>query len=336
NFVDTGFKWPQPNGNGSAVTITYSYSNLLDESLHGISAKRLKQASEEALGRWAAVAPLHFVEKVDSGPNPSDANYGGQGRPHIRIGAHTIDGANGPILAHAYLPFSAAAGLSGDVHFDIDEEWGAAQGGFFLEVILHELGHSLGLGHELVVNAIMNPTIQNRFNGLGESFLFTDDINGIRAIYGTGVGSVTPLEDPEGEGDPPLNDVTAEYDADANTLRIVGDGAANSILLRSTNSFIVVYGLNGTTVNGDSMAIIIASGERHAVCKMGGGGDLVVAFRLQLSSLDCELDADDDVLAIIHSRMQELTATGGPDTDHLVNFASTIGNLIVSGFESSF
>ena len=37
NFVLSDSQWPQPNGKGSAVTITYSYSNLLNGQMSGLS-----------------------------------------------------------------------------------------------------------------------------------------------------------------------------------------------------------------------------------------------------------------------------------------------------------
>jgi hypothetical protein len=181
------------------VLITYSYSNLFDGDI-GLNAAELAAAIDEALSQWAAVAPLEFVEVVDQGPAPSDQGYNSSGIPMLRFGHHHIAGAG--VLAHAYPP--GTNGLSGDVHFDNDLVWTvlpdatAPPGSFdFLEVAVHEIGHALGLGHEPAPPAgniaLMNPNYAGRFDGLGTSFLLPDDVNGIRTIYGTGVGSVTPL-----------------------------------------------------------------------------------------------------------------------------------------------
>ena len=203
DFVDSGFKWAQPGGLGSPITITYSYSNFFDGGMGSLTEAQLKAAIEESLGLWAANAPLNFVEVVDSGPPPADTPYAaGPGIPDIRIGHHFIDGAVGPnTLAHAFLPVGGGStGLDGDVHFDNGNTWqigGAGPGIDVLEVALHELGHSLGLGHEPTPpagdDAIMNPFYGSRFTGLGTGFLLQDDIDGIQAIYGAGVGSVTPI-----------------------------------------------------------------------------------------------------------------------------------------------
>ncbi|HUG90136.1 MAG TPA: matrixin family metalloprotease, partial [Planctomycetaceae bacterium] len=201
-FSVSGWKWSQPGGLGSDVTITYSFSNLLDGGLGGgLSAGQLQAAVEEALALWAAVAPLNFVEVVDSGPLPtsSDTSYFADSHPDIRFGHHYIDGGSGAnVLAHAYFPYGS--GLSGDVHYDNSNTWtlNPATGIDFLEVTVHELGHALGLNHEPMpssggLTAILNPYYGGRYNGLGTAFLFQDDINGIQAIYGAGTGSVAPL-----------------------------------------------------------------------------------------------------------------------------------------------
>ena len=195
DYVDSGSRW----GTTGGATISYSYSNLLSGLPGGISAADLRSATEEALMLWATYAPLHFVEEVDSGPVPSDTAYAAGSHPDLRIGHHYIDGDSGAnVLAHAYYPFSTTDGRAGDVHFDNGNTWRLNLGDpgiDLLEVMVHELGHSLGLGHEPTSGntAIMNPYYGSRYSGLGTSFLFQDDINGIRAIYGTGTGSVTPL-----------------------------------------------------------------------------------------------------------------------------------------------
>lgn len=174
-------KWSQPGGKGNPVNITYSFKNLLDGGLNGINAEQAEAAIKEAFGVWSEVAPLNFTEVKDSSNS------------QIRIGYDYIDGRSGT-LAYAYFP------TNGDITFDSGESWNTS---LFLETAVHEIGHSLGLDHESATSAIMNPTIKNRFNGLGSAFLLQDDINGIRSIYGSGRGSVNPLD-----GNPPIPDPT--------------------------------------------------------------------------------------------------------------------------------
>jgi hypothetical protein len=193
------FKWPQPNGLGTPVVLTYSYSNLLRTDFDGIPVWKLKTATEEALRLWSSYAPLSFFQRPDAGPRPSDAWYDAAGVPDIRIGAHS--GFDEFKLAHAYFPIMVESdGLAGDVHFSTDPAIAWSLGaGFptidFLEVMTHELGHTLGLPH-LGPNTIMYTFHEYRFHGLGTGFLLPGDIRAIQALYGVGSGSVVPMPEP--------------------------------------------------------------------------------------------------------------------------------------------
>lgn len=171
------------------VVITYSYSNLLDGSFPSIDPGRLRSATEEALRLWASYAPLHFIESPDSGPPPSEFAYFAGDTPQIRIGHHPDAD-----LAHAFSPGSGD-GRWGDIHFDSGRVWTLGGIGMdFLQVMTHELGHALGLAHELDRMAIMNPDHVPHFNGPGSAFLFPADIEQLRDLYGSGIGSVTPAD----------------------------------------------------------------------------------------------------------------------------------------------
>jgi Matrixin/PEP-CTERM motif len=192
--------WPQPDGPGTPVFLTYSFSNLLEPEFGGLSADNLRAATEEAFGLWSRYAPLHFLERPDSGPPPSDAEYLPDHHPAIRIGA--LDEGDGPTLARTFLPVSTdSSGLAGDILFNDDSAWvwglGTGSGPIdFLEVITHEIGHAVGIEHITTAEAIMNPHYGGRFDGLGTGFLFPADIHAIRALYGAGVGSVEPIPEP--------------------------------------------------------------------------------------------------------------------------------------------
>ncbi|KAH8252944.1 hypothetical protein KR032_002768 [Drosophila birchii] len=89
----------------------------------------------------------------------------------------------GQVLAHAFYP---GEGRGGDAHFDADETWNynpdESRGTNFLNVALHELGHSLGLGHSSDSNAVMFPWYQS--NEV-DNKLPDDDRNGIQELYGS-------------------------------------------------------------------------------------------------------------------------------------------------------
>ena len=347
DFKDTGFQWPQPGGPGTAVTITYSYSNLLDGQLIGISRDTAKQAVEEALTLWSEVAPLDFVEVADQGPLPSteDVGYRAADGPQIRFGHHLLDGAEGGGLAHAYLPFSTKQGIAGDIHFDRDESWSGSGGGLFLETVLHEIGHALGLDHEVEIDAIMNPVIQLRFSGLSAGYLLDDDVDGIRSIYGAGSGSVIVLEDPVSEApsdDPDDQDsiperdpfgVLATLNPETQTLTILGDHEANSILIFSVPWFVAVVGTNNTRVNDQPGEVFFFSRRGTVICELGSGDDSLTTFQLRARTLQCDLGSGDDTLTLLLSSIRNLLASGSSGNDSLYRLGGRIKNFGHVGFE---
>ena len=188
NADPIGLQWPQPQGKGTNVVITYSYANLFDGTFLLITPRELRAATEEALAVWASYAPLHFVERPDSGASVSDQPYAADGHPQIRFGQHDLSE-----VAHGFYP--GAGGLSGDVHFASGVPWTIGDGHWnYLEAVTHELGHALGLVHELDEIAVMNPSYPSRrFDGLGSARLYPADIRQLQGIYGAGIGSVQPL-----------------------------------------------------------------------------------------------------------------------------------------------
>jgi hypothetical protein len=97
-----------------------------------------------------------------------------------------MDGTSnsGTTLAHAFYPpfsFSPAA-ISGDLHFDVDEPWSCTSGSNRVDigvVALHEVGHTIGLGHENQAFAVMGPYYNPFLTSLKP-----DDIAGAVSIYG--------------------------------------------------------------------------------------------------------------------------------------------------------
>ena len=170
-FIGNQLKWNNTDSSG-ATLVTYAFDNSF--GVNGVSTERAKTLFASALQTWADYAPLDFVETTDPGSGD---------KVDIFAQSAAIDGL-GKTLAYTYFP------TVGDVTYDTAETWTENS---FLETTVHELGHALGLDHEDNAPAIMNSVLSNRYTDVNKPFLFDDDINSIRSLYGSGKGSVVTL-----------------------------------------------------------------------------------------------------------------------------------------------
>ncbi|XP_066475075.1 stromelysin-1-like [Tiliqua scincoides] len=133
------------------------------------------KAIEKAWKVWSEVTPLTFTRVDDDSADiliSFGAGYHGD--------FHPFDGPGG-VLAHAFVPGNH--GFSGDAHFDEDETWSKNLKGTNLFIVAaHEFGHSLGLDHSDVRDALMFPTYQP--TKLSKFRLHQDDIESIQSLYG--------------------------------------------------------------------------------------------------------------------------------------------------------
>jgi hypothetical protein len=175
-------------------TVTYSYmangvnmdaegasANVAITSLPGFQSCFLTEISN-AFAVWSAAANIQFVEVADNGVAFNGSGASGD----IRIGAHFFDGVSNT-LAHAFAPPPNGTTAAGDLHFDEDEPYACSPGPGVFDIGIiaaHEVGHAIGLNHEMTNPALMNPT----YNPSVATNPLVDDINGIASIYGVLAG----------------------------------------------------------------------------------------------------------------------------------------------------
>ncbi|KAG4069032.1 hypothetical protein HA402_008343 [Bradysia odoriphaga] len=151
----------QHNHNDLTYKIT-SYSNKL-------STSEVNDVIAEAFNAWSAVTDLTF-RKIDSDKPDIDIKFAEQNHGCRK----TFDGPRG-ILGHASKRY---------VHFDDSENWSTQinSGSVNLySIAVHEIGHSLGLGHSTFVESIM----YHRYRPSNViTKLHRDDIDGIQKLYG--------------------------------------------------------------------------------------------------------------------------------------------------------
>ena len=152
-------------------TLTYRITRYPRES-DRLSKDEVDSEIKKAFQLWEDQTDLNFERK-------------NSGSVHIEIrfekGEHgdgdPFDGPGGT-LAHAYFPQ-----YGGDAHFDDQEFWTIKEfrGTNLLQTAAHEFGHSLGLSHSDVRDALMAPFYRGWIPNLK---LHKDDIQAIRALYG--------------------------------------------------------------------------------------------------------------------------------------------------------
>lgn len=166
-------------------TLFYTFDNYSADTSPDVE----RGAVQAAMATWASVAPIRYAE---GGPNPE-----------VHIGWYVGDHGDGsPFapgtweLAHGLYPTCLAgatsnaqcAALAGDLHFNDDFNWTWGDSNSNAKIIdiqsvaLHELGHTLGLGHSSDPNAVMYAVLPPTGTKRG---LNADDIAGIQSLYPT-------------------------------------------------------------------------------------------------------------------------------------------------------
>ena len=186
-YVLSGTSWANP------AHITYSIAPdgvFWDQATNTLNADldaRFGNASWQrelarALQTWATVANIDIVQVGDS-PLAMDVPGLSQGDPRfgdIRIGGYHF--GNTTTLAQTYYPPPQSLTEAGDTEINTSIDYHEGTDIDLYSVMLHEVGHALGLMHSPDATAVMNAT----YGGV-RSGLQPEDIAGIRTIYGARV-----------------------------------------------------------------------------------------------------------------------------------------------------
>ena len=172
----------------------------------GLTLADVTGAFQRAAATWASVVQITFAPAAGFGLGDIDFYFhnGAGGVPDgIPFDGPWIPfGAAGSVFAHSWGPPDVVQPgpgftLPGNMHFDIAETWTVGAGGsqfvagvpaiIDLEsIIVHELGHALGLDHEDDLGAGPGAPIMQSFhnvNGIWARTLTADDISGIQTLY---------------------------------------------------------------------------------------------------------------------------------------------------------
>ncbi len=226
-----------PGGLGEPATPSNLIS-FLDTIHHGgasLGGADLTQRSwfplvESSFERWDQVSGVTFNhEPNDDGARVTNFNRGILGRRgDHRISGHSIDGQTSPtFLAYNFFPDNA------DMVIDTDEvnRWGNPDGNFirFRNMMMHEIGHGLGLNHLISSNAnfLMEPFLATAFDGPQ-----LDDILGIHRLYGDA--------NEEGSGNDQYHTATSLGRFWPGQSKSIGTDAADAVVDFSDTDFVSI------------------------------------------------------------------------------------------------
>jgi matrixin/glucodextranase-like protein len=169
-----GDGWDGPGRN--SVTLNYVLNQMTEKLPTGTPQAEILRAMAE----WSKVIQLDW----QPGASPT-------GNHTINVlfasGAHgdsfPFDGAGG-VLAHTFYPAPLnPEPIAGDMHCDDSENWNVGATFDVFSVVLHELGHALGLGHSDNPGAVMYPYYKM------VSTLADDDKQAILTLYAARTGT---------------------------------------------------------------------------------------------------------------------------------------------------
>jgi hypothetical protein len=296
-----------------SAELTYSLekgSDLLPDSV-------VIGAIERALAEWSSVAALHFSRTYDT-----------RARRNINIlfasGAHDdpfpFDG-RGRVLAHAFYPAGTnPEPIAGDLHLDADETWSDGGATDVFSVILHELGHSLGLGHSDHPEAVMYPYYRASVT------LHDEDVAAIRLLYEAVETPATPAPAPPPE---PSRPATPES---ASPLRI------QTTTDRLTQNAAV--SLSGTVTGGSGTVRVTYAMGAVAGVATGGRSWSISRIALPLGPSQILIEAEDQAgnrasVTVKVVRTEAAPASGQSDTARpVVKVTSPALNTYLTGKET--
>ena len=176
-----GPKWGNPTLGTKGGVVTWSIADSGNSlSAFGLGSQSVNGNSflpyifeniiRNAFKEWSTYGNVEFLQVTDPG-----GAAGSESEPDIRIFFGDIPGNT---IGMAFLPVAGLGGRAGDVVFDTWNQF-AVDPVTFQSTVLHELGHSLGLGHvSQLTPSIMTPALSPY------TTLQADDQLGIQQIYG--------------------------------------------------------------------------------------------------------------------------------------------------------
>ena len=178
SFVPDGLNIPDGIGEGPGPSTLFA---TLDGAFSNSGGRAVWiERIQQSFDRWEELSGINFVRRTNGTDEWDDGALwdlpGNSVRGDIRIGAKFVDGQSG-VLAYASFP------SAGNMVLDMDETWqsGPNQNRFARNILMHEIGHAIGIAHVCSSNAtyLMEPFLTTFIDGPHH-----DDIRAVQRHYG--------------------------------------------------------------------------------------------------------------------------------------------------------
>jgi hypothetical protein len=223
---------------------------------------------QRAMQQWSAITNVQFQEVTNPGEAYTVA---------IEFGT-TVNGDPNPFtslstLAHTYYPAPPnPEPIAGDMHFNPAETWHVGSTTDVYTVALHELGHSLGLGHTDNPSDVMYP-----YYHFGTP-LSANDIAGVQSLYGA-VASLISGGTTHAPPAPTLS-VSVASPIDGSSTANASDTFSGSVLHNSGTAAVVWQTSSGQSGH----ATEASSGAWTAAVPLAAGANMITITATDSSS----------------------------------------------------
>lgn len=245
-------------------TVRWRYNDANRPAAASASATAMLTSVRAAMDKWSAVCAVTFVYDGETTSGASLANSGA----HDAINAITWGTLDSGVSALTYVGTSSASAITPTLD-EADTVISVALGSSGLDaVLLHEVGHMIGLKHSNVENAVMSGpnTAPDPSTGYTQlTTLAADDIAGCRSLYGDSV--------------PTPSDTTVAVSATSLTFAdtVVND-VSNTQIVAVINKGVSLLTVSDVKLTGDDYILISTTCSKSTPISANGRCGATIRF----------------------------------------------------------